>query len=97
MATIYLATVGPKGLREICEQNILKTDYAAKEIALRTNGRVLFSGPRFNEFVVQTSKDCPYGLPLSQFYPELGNSVLICVTETARRQEIDAMVEGIAG
>src|SRR5207302_8976285 len=24
MATIYLATVGPQGLREICEQNILK-------------------------------------------------------------------------
>jgi glycine cleavage system pyridoxal-binding protein P len=32
MTTIYLATVGPHGLREIAEQNILKTHYAVTEI-----------------------------------------------------------------
>src|SRR5204863_2982558 len=53
MATIYLATVGPKGLREICEHNILKTDYAVSEIQRRTKHRVIFSAPRFNEFVVE--------------------------------------------
>jgi glycine dehydrogenase subunit 1 len=96
MATIYLATVGPHGLREICEQNILKTDYAAREIAKRTKHRVIFSAPRFNEFVAEIDGDCTVGLPLSRFYPELGNSALICVTETARREEIDAMVERLA-
>jgi glycine dehydrogenase subunit 1 len=96
MATIYLATVGPKGLREIGEHNMLKTDYAAGEIAARTKHRVLFSGPRFNEFVVQVNGDCPVGLPLSRFYPELGNSVLLCMTETVRRGEIDAMVQRLA-
>jgi glycine dehydrogenase subunit 1 len=93
MATIYLATVGPRGLREICEQNILKTDYAAKAIAEQTKHRVLFPAARFNEFVVQSTAECPFGLPLARFYPELGNSTLLCVTETARRHEIDAMVE----
>src|SRR5207302_5052135 len=39
MATIYLATVGPKGLREICEQNILKTDYAVSQIQAQTKRR----------------------------------------------------------
>ena len=53
MATIYLAVVGPKGLREICEHNVLKTDYAVTQIRERTKFRVLFSAPRFNEFVIQ--------------------------------------------
>src|SRR5262249_50086476 len=52
MATVYLATVGPRGLREICEQNILKTDYAANQIATRTKHRLLFQSARFNEFVL---------------------------------------------
>jgi glycine dehydrogenase subunit 1 len=96
MATIFLATVGPKGLREICQHNVLKADYAAKEIKRRTKHRVMFSGPRFNEFVVAVRGDCPYGLSLSRFFPELEDAVLLCVTETARRDEIDAMVERLA-
>jgi len=96
MVTIYLATVGPNGLREICEHNILKTDYTVNEIARRTKHRVMFPAPRFNEFVVQVSRECPYGLRLSRFYPELGNAVLLCVTETMRRDQIDAMVQRLA-
>jgi len=96
MATIYLATVGPKGLLEICQQNILKTDYAVSEIRRRTKHRVLFSAPRFNEFVLELDAPRPSaGFPLSRFYPELGNSVLLCVTETARREHIDAMVKSL--
>src|SRR5439155_21116324 len=72
MATIYLATVGPKGLREICEQNILKADYAANEIRNRTKHRLLFSGPRFNEIVIDTDVGHPFGLSLKRFYPEIG-------------------------
>ncbi len=36
MATIYLATMGPKGLREVAEHNVLKTDYAVQQIRERT-------------------------------------------------------------
>ncbi len=96
MSTVYLATVGPKGLREICEQNILKTGYAVSQIDARTPKRVLFSGPRFNEFVLSPSSADRAGLPgfpLSRFYPELGNARLLCVTETSKRSDIDALVE----
>jgi len=97
MATIYLATVGPKGLREVCEQNILKTDYAVGQIQKQTRRPVLFSGSRFNEFVIDFDRERPpAGLSLSRFYPELGNAVLLCMTETARREQIDAMVKGFA-
>jgi glycine dehydrogenase subunit 1 len=107
MATIYLSVVGPKGLREVGEQNILKTEYALTQIQARTNHRILFPAPRFNEFVVELKDDyAPRahrlmqnriipGIPLSRFYPELGNAMLVCVTETARRQDIDALVKGL--
>jgi hypothetical protein len=52
----------------------------------------VFSGPRFNEFVVRVRGESPFGLPLERYYPELAGAVLLCVTETARRQEIDAMI-----
>ena len=110
MATIYLATVGPRGLREIGEQNILKADYAVAQIYQRTKHRVLFSAPRYNEFVIQSPKpmggggrasgtpgeglNSP-GLPLSRFYPELKNARLLCVTEVNSREQIDAMVKGL--
>ena len=55
MATIYLATVGPQGLREIGEHNILKTDYAVTQIQQKTKYQVLFPAPRYNEFVIQAS------------------------------------------
>ena len=107
MSTIYLATVGPKGLREIAEQNILKTDYAVSEIQSRTPHRVLFPGPRFNEFVVELKDDygpraqrlmqnrIVPGISLRRFYPELGNAALFCVTETMRKDQIDALVKGL--
>jgi glycine dehydrogenase subunit 1 len=105
MTTIYLATVGPKGLRELCEQNILKTDYAVQHIRSRTGHTVLFDAPRFNEFVIQLKDDyasCAHkllqkkmvpGLQLARFYPELGNTMLVCVTETTTKEQIDAFVK----
>jgi glycine dehydrogenase subunit 1 len=108
MATIYLATVGPKGLREACNQNLLKTNYALEQIQRLTNHRVLFPSPRFNEFVVQFKDDVTErtaqlmrrgivpGVPLAPYFPELGNAVLVCVTETAPKEQIDALVRGLA-
>ena len=108
MSTIYLATLGPIGLGEVCEHNILKTDYAVGQIISRTPHRVLFPAPRFNEFVVQLddqyaarvarlmqNKIVP-GLELSRFYPELRHTLLVCVTETTRKDQIDALVKGLA-
>lgn len=107
MATIYLATLGPEGLREVAEQNIRKTDYAVQRIQSQTRHKVLFPAPRFNEFVVELAGAAPYlqqrllrkniipGVILHGMYPELGNALLVCVTETTRREQIDALVEGL--
>ncbi|MBI4483946.1 MAG: aminomethyl-transferring glycine dehydrogenase subunit GcvPA [Acidobacteria bacterium] len=104
MAAIYLCTLGKQGLREVAELNLQKTSYAASLIARLPGYRVRFSGPYFNEFVM----DCPAdpvkingrlaeekivgGLPLGQFYPELENGMVLCVTERCRKEEIDHLV-----
>jgi len=107
MATIYLASLGPIGLREAAAQNVQKTDYAVKQIQKNTSHKVLFPSPRFNEFVLQLNGDAPKifdtlrsrhivpGLALQNFYPALGTTLLVCVTETTRRTEIDALVEAL--
>jgi len=107
MATIYLATLGPKGLRETAEQNIRKTDYAVSQIQAQTPHQVLFPAPRFNEFVLKLDEQRPDlirellqrnivpGFFLGNAYPELGDALLVCVTETTSRAEIDVLVEGL--
>jgi glycine dehydrogenase subunit 1 len=105
MATIYLAVLGPRGIREVCEQNLQKAHYAVGQIESRTRHQVLFPGPRFNEYFI--SLECDYserlaakrilpGLGLSRFYPKLGNALLVCVTETTTRANIDALVETLS-
>src|SRR5262249_49082332 len=97
----------PRGLRDVAEQNLQKTHYAVQQIQARTRHKILFPAPRFNEFVVLLSdplesreqgfreKQIVPGLRLSRFYPELGNALLVCVTETMPKDRIDALVEAL--
>ncbi len=100
MATVFMTVYGKEGLRELAEQNLSKAHYLASQLPLR------FSGPFFNEFVATTNGRSPEqvnqalldqkiigGLPLKRFYPELDNSMLLCATETSKREKLDAMAE----
>ena len=50
----------PQGLREICEQNILKTDYAVCKSRHAYEAPYSVPGaPRFNEFVVEVDRERP--------------------------------------
>ncbi|MDQ2947137.1 MAG: aminomethyl-transferring glycine dehydrogenase subunit GcvPA [Acidobacteriota bacterium] len=100
MATVFMTIYGKAGLRELAEQNLAKAHYLAGKLPLR------FSGPFFNEFVASTNgrtadqinqsllgKKVIGGLPLSRFYPELADSMLLCATEMNRREHMDAVAE----
>jgi glycine dehydrogenase subunit 1 len=107
MATIYLSIMGRGGLREVAEQNLRKAHYAAKRIAAVDGYRLRFGAPFFNEFVVSCPKPSEAilsrladkkiigGFPLSRFFPEMKNEILVCVTETTTKQEIDSLVEAL--
>jgi glycine cleavage system P protein (glycine dehydrogenase) subunit 1 len=107
MATIYLSTMGRRGVREVAEQNARKAHYAAKRIAAVDGYCLRFSAPFFNEFVVScpkppaeilrklAGKKIIGGLALSRFFPEMKNEILMCVTETTTKEEIDSLVEAL--
>jgi len=108
-ATVYLETMGKRGLQEVAQQCAQKTAYAAKQIAAVNGFSVPFSAPRFNEFVVRasgnakdllarlaTERNITGGLPLSRYFKDRPNDFLVCVTEMNSRADIDALVEGFA-
>ncbi len=108
-ATIYLCALGKEGLRELAELNLQKSHYAKDKICAIKGFSSPFKRPFFNEFVIQPPKGLTPealnrrlykqgvigGLPLREFYPELGNSMLFCVTENKTRVQIDALAAGL--
>jgi glycine dehydrogenase subunit 1 len=108
MATVYLATMGRRGVQEVARQNLQKAHYAASEIAKLDGFGLKFSAPFFNEFVVRCpgpatettgrllDKKIIAGVALERYYPELADSVLVCVTETAKKDAIDNFVAALS-
>jgi len=107
--TVYLETMGRRGLQEVAAQCAQKAAYAAKRISELEGFSIPYTGPRFNEFVVRAPVDAKQllarlasernitgGLPLSRYYPDRLNEFLVCVTEINSRAQIDALVEGLA-
>src|SRR3954471_7696740 len=58
-ASIYLAALGPGGLREAAELSTRKAHYAAERLAAVPGVSLAFSGPFFKEFVIRTAKSAP--------------------------------------
>src|SRR6266566_4831607 len=52
-ATVYLETMGRRGLQEVAAQCAQKTAYAARRISELAGFSLPFTAPRFNEFVVR--------------------------------------------
>ncbi|TRZ48435.1 MAG: aminomethyl-transferring glycine dehydrogenase subunit GcvPA [Dehalococcoidia bacterium] len=101
-ATVYLAALGKRGLRQVAELCYHKAHYAAEAIGKLKGYSLVFQQPFFKEFVVC----CPVapsqinevlfkeriigGLDLSQM---IDNGMLLCVTEVNTKQDIDRLVE----
>jgi glycine dehydrogenase subunit 1 len=111
-ATMFMAAYGKQGLPELARMNYDKAHYAQAAIAKAAGkgaGAVRFSGPFFNEFVVGGLGDAAAvqkrllssglvaGLPLGTYYPELADSLLVCVTELNRAEDIDRLADALAG
>ena len=104
-ATIYLCLLGKEGLKALAEQNLAKAHYAAQQLQAVRGAALPFAGSYFNEFVVKTPgraedllrelrrEKILGGVHLGQFYPELQDHLLVCVTETANKLSIDHMAQ----
>lgn len=107
-STVFMSLLGKNGLRRLAEANVGRAHEAYEQLIASAKLRPVFSGPFFNEFVLRTSgaqdvltrcaaeKIVP-GIDLGQWYPELKDCLLLCVTEMNEREEIDRLVRVIAG
>ncbi len=108
-ATIYLALMGPQGMRELGELCVQKSHYAAAAITANDRFSLAFSRPTFKEFVIRDSQgavdslmaeaaNCGFfaGVPLGRWYPELSDCFLVTVTEKRSRDEIDRLAACLA-
>ncbi len=104
-SSIYLAVMGPTGLRQAAELSTRKAHYAADRLAAVPGLSLAFPGPFFKEFAVRVQGDANKivaevgrlgyhgGIALGRWYPELSDCILIAVTEKRTRAEIDGLAE----
>lgn len=105
MASIYLTTLGKKGIREVAMQSTQKAHYALNEITKGGKFKPLFDKPFFKEFAVTSSLDSSKvneellknnilgGYELKREYSQLDNGLLLCVTEKRTKEEIDKLAK----
>ena len=102
-AAVYLAALGPQGLKETAELCLRKAHYAAEQLAKVPGVSLRFKRPFFKEFTITIDDFSPNlltfllnagfhaGLHLGRWYRDLANCVSVAVTEKRTRAEIDAL------
>ncbi len=107
-ATVYLATLGPQGLRETAEHCLRKARYARRRLTSESPLKTAFDRPTFKEFVVRqpggnvdallqqaSRRGFLAGVPLGRWYPEFADCLLVSVTEKRTKSEIDALAASL--
>src|SRR6184192_248592 len=107
MATIYLATLGRRGLVRVGELSTAKAHYAARRLTALSGVSLRFQAPFFKEFTLKLPKPPDRvvarlakerilaGVPLKAFDRALADCLLVAVTEKRTKEEIDAFAEAL--
>ncbi len=109
-AAVYLALLGPHGLRKAAILCLNKAHYAARVFTRDSGLLPAFEGPFFKEFVLKAESPAEVariqerafeagffaGVPLGTWYPDLQDAILFAVTERRTREEIDALSQCLA-
>lgn len=100
-ATIYMSLLGPQGLREVALASHHNALHLYERLLSIPGISSVFSAPFFHEFVIHISGSVnkvmasmaehglQAGYSLQQSYPGLGESLLVCVTETKTVQDLE--------
>jgi len=107
MATIYLATLGRRGLVQVGELSTAKAHYAAERLTKVPGVSLRFAAPFFKEFALKLPKAPDRVIPrlakqgflagvlLKTFDRALADSLLVAVTEKRTKAEIDAFAAAL--
>jgi len=99
--TVCVSLLGPGGLRDLARLNARKLRYAVQHLA-SSGLSERFTGPSFNECVLRGAdvggrwerlvrRGIVAGMPLGRWYPELEDSLLLCVTDVHRRGDVERL------
>ena len=110
-SAVYMALLGPEGMRELGETIIYKANYAMKLLSKIDGVKApVFSSTHFKEFTVNFDESglsvkeinkrllrrhIHGGQDISKEFPELGETALYCVTEIHSKSEIDRLAEAL--
>ncbi|MEJ0036794.1 MAG: aminomethyl-transferring glycine dehydrogenase subunit GcvPA [Gammaproteobacteria bacterium] len=107
-ATIYMSLMGPQGLERVAAASHARTRDLVNALTRIKGVRAAFNTPRFHEAVVLLDRPvAPVlkaleargilgGFNLSEHYPELGNALLVCATETKTAEDIESYATALS-
>jgi glycine dehydrogenase subunit 1 len=107
-ATIYMSLMGPQGLHRVAAASHARTRELVTALTRIKGVRTAFNTPYFHEAVLVLDRPvAPVlkaleargilgGLNLAEHYPELGNALLICATETKTQEDIESYATALA-
>jgi glycine dehydrogenase subunit 1 len=99
-ATIHMALLGQEGLRRVAASSHANTSELVKALTGLSGVELVFDGPYFHEAVLRldrpvepvlealASQGIVGGYPLNDHFPELGEALLVCATETRTEADI---------
>jgi glycine dehydrogenase subunit 1 len=107
-ATVYMATMGPEGFREVADRSFQNAHYLSAELAKLEGFELPLEAPFFHEFVVKLPKPAKEvnaalavkgyigGYDLGLVDSSLDHHLLVCTTELQTKATIDEFVSLIA-
>lgn len=107
-ATVYLALLGPHGLRELGEICLKRAHRLCRKLTELPGVSRTYSSPFFNEFTLKLAEPSEHflarmqdkgfqaGVPLSRWWPERDREILVAVTELNSEEALAAYVEEAA-
>ncbi|OGT48450.1 MAG: glycine dehydrogenase (aminomethyl-transferring) [Gammaproteobacteria bacterium RIFCSPHIGHO2_12_FULL_38_11] len=99
-ATIYMRLLGGKGLQAVAKKCLDNTEKLKQLLSKIEGVEIVFNAPTFHEFVIRVSKpmkknNIQAGFALGDYYPELNNCLLVCVTETKTADDLEKYSLGL--
>jgi len=101
-ATIYMSLLGPEGLRRVAAASHANTRTLIEKLTAVKGVELVFDQPCFHETVIRFNKPVHEvltaldkagiqgGYALNNDYPELGEALLVCATETKHQDDLTA-------
>src|SRR5688572_7478275 len=107
-ATIHLALLGPTGLERVARACLARAAELVTALTRVPGVHAVFAGPRFHEAVLKldrpagpvlealSAEGIVGGLDLARDFPELGDALLVCATETRTTPDIETYARALA-